>query len=186
MCLSYPVKTPEEREPDQAARGTGATSDPSRSESGQWWYAAYATDRWLVHDRVTVNLGVRLDRFRVFLPAQEHPAGRFNPTPRSFDAVPNVGDWNVVAPWIAATVDLGGDGRTIFKATYGTYWLPPGRDLGFNVNPNGRVWWKRFKWSDANADGLWHPGEEFDLQETRGGESGGSIDPNLELATSAR
>jgi hypothetical protein len=148
---------------------------PSRSESGQWWYAAYATDRWQVHDRVTINLGVRFDRFRVFLPAQEHRS-------RLFDAVPNVADWNVAAPRVAATVDLRGDGRMILKASYGTYWLPPGNDLGFNVNRNGRVWWQRFKWADANGDRLWQPGEEFDLLETRGGESEASIDPNLDLA----
>jgi len=155
---------------------------PSGSESGQWWYAGYASDRWQVHDRVTINLGVRFDRFRVFLPPQAHPAGRFNPTPRLFDAVSNVADWNAAAPRLAAIVDLSGDGRTVLKTSYGTYWLLPGLDLGFNVNRNGRVWWQRFKWADANADGLWQRGEEFDPQETRGGESEGSIDPNLELA----
>ena len=155
---------------------------PSRSESGQWSYAAYASDRWQVHDRVTINLGVRLDRFRAFLPAQEHPAGRFNPTLQLFAAVPNIADWTVAAPRLAASVDLRGDGRTVLKASYGTYWLPPGLDLGFNVNRNGRVWWQRFKWADANGDRLWQPGEEGDLLETRGGESEGSIDPNLELA----
>ena len=155
---------------------------PSRSESGQVWYAGYASDRWRVHDRVTINLGVRLDRFRAFLPAQEHPAGRFNAMPRFFDAVARVADWNVAAPRVGASVDLRGDGRTVLKASYGTYWLPPGLDLGFNVNRNGRVWWQRFKWADANGDRLWQPGEELDLLETRGGESEGSIDPNLELA----
>ena len=155
---------------------------PSKSVSGQWSYAGYASDRWQVHDRVTVNLGVRLNRFRVFLPAQEHPAGRFNATLRQFDAVPNVADWTAAAPQVAAIVDLSGDGRTVFKTSYGTYWLPPGLDLGFNVNRNGRVWWQRFKWADANGDRLWQPGEEFDRLETRGGESEGSIDPNLELA----
>ena len=156
---------------------------PSRSESGQWWYAGYVSDRWQVHDRVTMNVGLRLDRFRVGLRAQEHPAGRFNPTPQPFAAVPNVADWNVAAPRLAASVALRADGRTILKASYGSYWLPPGIDLGFNVNPNARVWWQRFKWADANIDGERQPGEEFDLQETRGGESGrDSIDPNLELA----
>ena len=155
---------------------------PSRSESGQWGYAAYASDRWQVHDRVTINLGVRLDRFRAFLPAQEHPAGRFNPTLQLFAAKTNVADWTVAAPRLAASVDLRGDGRTVLKASYGTYWLPPGLDLGFNVNRNGRVWWQRFKWADDNGDRLWQPGEEGVQLETRGGESEGSIDPNLELA----
>lgn len=155
---------------------------PSRSESGQWWHAAYVADRWEVHDRLTFNLGVRLDALRIFLPEQAHPAGRFNATPQSFEAVPNVAGWNAIAPRVAASLDLRGDGRTILKTSYGLHWLPPTSDLGFNVNPNGRVWWQRFKWADANADGLWQAGEEFDLQETRGGEAGESIDPRLELA----
>ena len=155
---------------------------PSRSESGHWWYGATASDRWQVHNRVTINLGLRLDRFRVFLPRQEHPAGRFNPAAQVFPSVPNVADWNVAAPRLAASVALRADGRTILKGSYGSFWLPPGLDLGFNVNRNGRVWWQKFKWADANGDRLWQPGEEFDLLETRGGESEGSIDPNLQLA----
>jgi carboxypeptidase family protein len=151
---------------------------PSRSESGYWSYAGYASDSWRVHNRVTINLAVRFERFRVFLPPQERPVGRFNPTRRSFDAVPTVADWNTVAPRIGAIVDLRGDGRTVLKASYGHYWLPPGTDLGFNVNPNGRVWWQRFKWADANGDRLWQPGEEFDLPLTP---AGASIDPNLKL-----
>ena len=156
---------------------------PSRSESGQWTYAGYVSDRWQVHHRVTLNVGARLSHFRVFLPAQEHPAGRFNPTPQSFPSKPNVADWTVAVPQLAASVDLRGNGRTILKASYGSTWVQPGVDLGFNVNPNGRVWWQRFKWADANLDDKWQPGEEFDRQETRGGESGlESIDPDLRLA----
>jgi hypothetical protein len=155
---------------------------PSRSESGQWWQAAYAGDSWHVDDRLTLNLGVRFDRFRVFLPEQHHPAGQFNPAARIFSAVDNVADWNVIAPRIAASYDLLGNGRTILKVSYGFHWLPPTTDLGFNVNPNGRVWWERFTWADANGNGLWERGEEFDRQETRGGEAIDSIDPGLKLA----
>ena len=54
---------------------------PSRSESGVWLYAAYAGDTWRIARRLTLNLGLRFDRARVFLPAQAHPVGRFNPTP---------------------------------------------------------------------------------------------------------
>lgn len=46
---------------------------PSTSESGLWTYSAYASDSWRLNNRLTVNLGVRFDRYRVFLPAQEHP-----------------------------------------------------------------------------------------------------------------
>jgi len=44
------------------------------------------------------------------------------------------------------------------------------------------VWWERFKWADADGDGQWQPGEEFDRQERRGGESIEGIGPDLELA----
>ena len=68
------------------------------------------------------------------------------------------------------------------KASYGFHWLPPTTELGFNVNPNGRVWWERFKWADVDGNGVWQRGEEFDRQETRGGEDFDSIDPDLKLA----
>ncbi len=47
---------------------------PSRSRSGIWWYAAFLNDSWQVNGRLTLNLGVRFDRFRAFLPEQHHPS----------------------------------------------------------------------------------------------------------------
>ena len=155
---------------------------PSRSESGHWSHAAYGGDSWQIADRLTLNLGVRFDRFRIFLPEQHHPTGRFNPAAQTFPAVDNVAYWNVIAPRIGASYDVRGDGRTIVKASYGFHWLPPTTELGFNVNPNGRVWWERFKWADVDGNGVWQRGEEFDRQETRGGEDFDSIDPDLKLA----
>ena len=61
--------------------------------------------RWQVDDRLTLNLGVRFDRFRIFLPEQHHPAGRFNPAAQTFPAVDNVAHWNVIAPRIGASYD---------------------------------------------------------------------------------
>ena len=48
---------------------------PSKSKSGVWTYSSYATDSWRANNRLTINLGVRFDRYRLFLPAQEHAAG---------------------------------------------------------------------------------------------------------------
>ena len=52
---------------------------PSRSESGLWTYSAYANESWRVNNRLTLNLGLRFDRYRAFLQEQTHPPGRFNP-----------------------------------------------------------------------------------------------------------
>ena len=153
---------------------------PSRSSSGQWWYAAFLNDSWQVHGRLTVNLGLRFDRFRVFLPDQSHPAGRFNATAQSFAAIGNLMDWNAASPRVGASHDLSGDGRTIAKSSYGLYWLPPGPEFGFNVNPNARSWWERYAWADANQNLVWEPGEQSSVPlERRGGTSLETLDPDL-------
>src|SRR4029453_4521994 len=54
---------------------------PSGSANGLWTYSGYASDSWDVRRRLTLNLGLRFDRYRVFLPEQTHPAGRFNHEP---------------------------------------------------------------------------------------------------------
>ena len=155
---------------------------PSRSRSGQWYYTAFMNDTWQVNRRLTLNLGVRFDRFRIFLPQQHHAAGRFNPTPQSFAAIDNLIDWNAAAPRIGSSVNLTGDGRTIFKASYGLYWLPPANELVLNVNPNARAWWERYTWSDPNKNLVWEPGEQsMVLVERRGGTASGTFDPDLRL-----
>ena len=154
---------------------------PSRSDSGFWSYAAYANDSWRVHNRLTLNLGLRFDRYRVFLPDQAHPPGRFNRTLQTFPAVDNLIDWNVFAPRIGLVHDFAGDGKTVAKLSYGHYWGGPWTDLGFNANPNSNQWWRRHPWSDSNRNGVWEPGEEGDLQSSRGGVALESVDPGLEL-----
>jgi outer membrane receptor protein involved in Fe transport len=92
---------------------------PSRSEDGLWSSAAYANDSWRVSNRLTLNLGLRFDRYRVFLPEQAHPSGRFSSMSRTFPAVDNLIDWNLLAPRIGLIHDLAGDGKTLAKLSYG-------------------------------------------------------------------
>jgi hypothetical protein len=152
---------------------------PSRSESGLWTYAGYTSDSWRVNGRFTVNLGLRIDRYRVFLPEQTHPIGRFNGEPQTFAAVANVIDWNVIVPRIGVIHDLTGRGKSIVKFSYGHYSFAPGTE--FNANANTSQWWQRYTWSDLNASGVWEPGEEDRLLDSRGGTALGSVDPRLKL-----
>ena len=153
---------------------------PSRSEGGLWAYAVYAGNSWRVGDRLTVTPGLRFDRYRVFLPAQTHPPGRFNPTQQTFHAVRSLIDWNLFAPRIGAVHDAAGDGKTLVKLTYGRYWLPPA-DFALNSNPNTNQWWGRYTWSDPNDSGVWEPDEEGRLVDRRGGAAVESLDPELQL-----
>jgi outer membrane receptor protein involved in Fe transport len=152
---------------------------PSKSESGVWTYAAYAADSWRANNRLTLNLGVRFDRYRLFLPAQEHPAG--SPTAQQFAPVSNLIDWNTVVPRLGAVYDLTGDGKTLAKITFARYRIAPNAGVGFNANPNSNEWWTRYAWVDSNGSGVWEPGEEGRRQGRRGGTAIESLDPTLKL-----
>jgi outer membrane receptor protein involved in Fe transport len=151
---------------------------PSESLSGLWISSVFASDVWRVNDRLTLNLGLRFDRYRVFLPEQEH-----RPTGQTFPAVDNLIDWNTMAPRLGATYALSRGGRTLVKASYAKYWDAPGTQLGFNANPNSRVWWTRHDWIDADGSGDWQPGEEvLPALGSRGGTALEDVDPGLELS----
>jgi hypothetical protein len=152
---------------------------PSRSTNGLWSYGGFASDSWHIKQRFTVNLGLRFDRYRVFLPEQARPADRFSAEARMFAAVANVIDWNVIAPRIGVIHDVSRDGKSLVKFSYGHYSFAPGAD--FNANANTSVWWRRYEWLDPNADGVWQPGEETGFLDSRGGTSPDSLDPHLKL-----
>jgi hypothetical protein len=155
---------------------------PTASESGMWNYSGYLNDSWRASSRVTLNVGLRFDRYRNFLPEQELPAGRFNPTPITFAAVDNLNDWNLFGPRIGASIDLTGDGKTVLKVNYAQYWWNPGYSLSETLNPNPPNWERRHVWTDPNRNGVWDPGEEGRLISTRGGAAAEALDPDLEDA----
>ena len=153
---------------------------PSKSESGVWTYSTYATDSWRLNDRLTVNAGLRIDGYRLFLPAQQHPAG--SPTAHQFAAVGNLIDWLTVAPRIAWVYDLTGDGRTLAKVTLGRYHVAPNASVAFNSNANSPVRWTRHRWTDRDRSGVWERGEEvLPPLGSRGGVAAESLDPALQL-----
>ncbi|MGE5814989.1 MAG: carboxypeptidase regulatory-like domain-containing protein, partial [Acidobacteriota bacterium] len=96
---------------------------PSSSLNGLWTTGLYASDLWRLNARLTVTGGVVFDRYRSYLPAQSGPPiGPFNPTHTDFAAVDNLITWNLLAPRVGLTYDLGGNGKTVLKANYAQYW----------------------------------------------------------------
>ena len=152
---------------------------PSFSEAGVWTWSAYASDTWQPSRRLTFTLGLRFDRYQLFLPAQAHPAG--SQDAQQFAAVSNLIDWNLVTPRLATVFDVKGDGRTLLKLSYGRYPVAPNANLAFNSNPNSSPWWRQYEWTDPNKSGVWEPGEEGRLQRRRGGFTVESLDPDLKL-----
>ena len=152
---------------------------PSSSQAGVWTWSAYASDAWQPNNRLTLTLGLRYDRYRLFLPAQEHPAGSSNA--RQFAAVSSLADWAALTPRLAAVFDVKGDGKTLVKLSFGRYRVAPNAALGFNSNPNSNQWWSQYDWADLNQNGVWEPGEEARRLRRRGGDAIESLDPDLKL-----
>ena len=153
---------------------------PGESIGGLRTYGVFLHDTWRASNKLTFNLGARMDSYRAYSPEQEHPVSRFNATPQTFAAVGNYISWKNPAPRLGMTYDITGDGKTVVKANYGTYWWNPGADFVFNISPNAAVWWRRYRWTDLNNDNRWQPGEEGAVPtSTRGGTATESLDPNL-------
>ncbi|MBI4485866.1 MAG: TonB-dependent receptor [Acidobacteria bacterium] len=148
--------------------------NPTNTTAGLWTVGLYVTDNWRPSGRISMNLGVRYDRYQNFLSEQSHVADRFFPETVEFPEIKNVRLYTTVAPRFGITYDVSGDGKTVIKANTGLYWENPGTNAG---NPNGN-WYKRYSWSDTNGNMLWDSGEEGRLIEQLGGTKTVDNDPN--------
>jgi outer membrane receptor protein involved in Fe transport len=153
---------------------------PSISEHGLRTTGLYLQDTWRVGPRLTLNLGLRFDRYRSFLPEQEGPPpGPFNTTQLTFAAVDNVKTFNHVVPRLGMVYDVTGGGRTVIKANYGQYYWNPGTGLAEDVNENSIEWFRRANWTDRDGDLQYDPGEDGVIIDRRGGAATAFLDPNL-------
>jgi hypothetical protein len=143
--------------------------------------SGYVQDTWRVSSRLTLNLGVRLDRYRSFLPEQEGPpVGPFNATQVQFAEQSNLFTWNLPAPRVGATFDLFGNGKTVFKLNWGRYWWNPGTGVAENINQNPPDWRIRRRWTDLNGDRRWQAGEEGAIIQQFGGAGSSILDPDMD------
>ncbi|MFN7916455.1 MAG: TonB-dependent receptor [Vicinamibacterales bacterium] len=143
--------------------------EPAASENGLHVVGTYLQDNWKVNNRLTVNLGLRYDYYRNFLPEQTHEAFAYTTSTITFPAVSNLNHWSLPAPRLGLTYTLTGDGKTVLKANYGKYWWNPGAQLSQDNNPNPEVWFRRYVWNDLNGDKVYQKGEEGRLNSSAGG-----------------
>jgi hypothetical protein len=127
-------------------------------------------DSFFVNDtfavgRMTVNAGVRYDRYHGWLPEQQQLAATTGPVSVPADTFARVDQytWNLFAPRVGVIYDLTGDGRTVVKANYGFYWHNPGVGTGGSANPNSAGKSATYQWNDLNGDRRWQPGEQGNL-----------------------
>jgi len=75
----------------------------------------YAQDGWAVNDRLTLNLGVRVDRNEGWFPEQQLPSGETQPEMR------DVVSQTDLSPRLGAAFSIGGYGRGVVRASYSRY-----------------------------------------------------------------
>jgi len=89
-------------------------------------------DQWSVTDRLTLNLGLRYDRMTTkygegkvyeFATSPEDINGP-PPVLRDRQSTDNIFDFKTFSPRIGLTYQLTGDGKTVFRASYGRYYMP--------------------------------------------------------------
>jgi len=109
-------------------------------------FAAYGMDSWVMR-RLTVNLGLRVDRFSGRVNAASTPAGRFVGA-RSFPETKPVNPFFDASPRLSAVYDLFGNARTALKFSANKY-LTQLSALYFNPfapnssAPDTRIWLDR-------------------------------------------
>jgi hypothetical protein len=111
----------------------------------------YAQDSWTIN-RLTLNPGVRLDRYLVNIPVQRAGAGPWVPA-REFPAMSNLPNWTTVVPRFGASYNLFGDGRTVIKGSASKYVQNEGTSRAQSVNPM-LLQRDRRSWTDSNGDGM--------------------------------
>jgi hypothetical protein len=108
----------------------------------------FIQDQWRI-DRLTVNLGLRFDYLRAYVPAVDHPATQFLPAV-SYGQLDCVPCWTDINPRVGASFDLFGTGKTALKASVGRYVSGATVDLATandpiitSVNQVNRAWTDR-------------------------------------------
>ena len=121
-------------------------------------YAGYVQDEWTLNDRVTLNLGVRLESNEGWAPEQHGGGGRWFPRV-DFAEVRDQMKWFNAAPRLGLIWDATGDQMTSVKLSFSRYHVAALSQHVFNGVRNGTSY-QEFEWLDRNGDLFFQDGEQ--------------------------
>jgi hypothetical protein len=127
----------------------------------------FINDTWTM-GRLTLNIGARWDRYRGWMPEQRQLAFSNGPVniPEQIFPERSFFTWNSIGPRIGVIYDIGADGKTVLKASYGRFWHNPGPGVSADANPNQNNKNLTYNWTDRNGDRRYQAGEEGALTST--------------------
>jgi hypothetical protein len=133
-------------------------NSPTQPDARASYYAGYVKDTWRVTGRLTLNLGLRIEQQRAFLPKQSKDASPDFPTlfPGAMYNKLDVLAWNSFVPRLGLAWDVGD--KSVVKATFGRF--ANGLSDGFanSYNPLATTT-MTFRWRDLDGNRDYTPGE---------------------------
>jgi hypothetical protein len=127
-------------------------STPSSLESFWRDHGFYVQDKWTVTPKLTLNIGLRVQRSNGWIPRQCQAEGTFVRA-QCFDRISDIPDWLDVAPRFSLAYDVFGNGRTAIKLSANHYNVSFGMGHINRLNPLS-VATNNVDWADANGDRL--------------------------------
>ncbi len=157
---------------------------PSLTAAGEWYHSLFLNDKITMSRQLTLNVGVRYDRYSSFLPEQGNPGTGPFATRNLYEyrGEDNYPIYSTVVPRVSAVYDVTGEGRIALRASYGRYVggssgssanPGPGAD---DVNPNAIITRTYSNWDGS----IPYVPVAANLTTTSGGGSTRFIDLNLE------
>jgi len=158
---------------------------PSKVSSGVMHNSAYLNDRISLTNDLTLNVGVRFDRYSSWLPEQGNPGTGPFATLNVFPERRDFPVYNNISPRVSAAYDLFSDGRAVVRASYGRYvdvgaglQASPGPSAS-NVNPAATITRTYNNWDGS----IPYTPIAANLASTAGGGGTQLLDPDLRAAT---
>jgi len=154
---------------------------PNTTSAGEWYNSAYLNDKIALSRKLTLNVGVRYDRYSSFLPEQGNPGTGPFATKNIYPFKGSSGFpiYQSLVPRVSAVYDLTGQGRLAVRGSYGRY---VGGSSGVNglpgpgatdVNPNAIITRTYSNWDGS----IPYVPVAANLTSTTGGGTNLSIDP---------
>ena len=176
------------RDRDGLSEDVDIYNTPNRGTNDSKLFSLWATDSWTLNNRLTLNLGLRFDRYTLGWPEQS-----INPEIEGFPFEPvttpatTTNILQGLSPRLGLAWDVRGDGRTVAKAFWGRFYSNPSTGFVDDANPVG-ILRLRYTFNDMDGNGVLTAGpcgnlfcspELGNFQRSLDGAGSRQVDPDL-------